>query len=75
MLEDQRFRRLQHLLDQSNIYCRFLMERMDEQHKEQAKMQEKQAKKQDEETPQTKDPEQQVVHLLNIEHLWWGGWG
>ena len=61
MLESQRFRRLQHLLDQSSIYCRFLMEKMEEQQKAEVKKLEKQAKKEDKASGQhASDDSQQV---------------
>ena len=49
MLEHQRFARLQHLLDKSNVFCQFLLQRMDEQKAEELRKHEKQAKKEEKE--------------------------
>lgn len=49
MLEHQRFARLQHLLDKSNVFCTFLLKRMEEQKLEEMKKLERQSKKEEKE--------------------------
>ena len=60
MLEHQRFARLQHLLDKSNIFCKFLLQRMEEQKLEEMKKFEKQSKK--EEKDKEKENESSNAH-------------
>lgn len=48
-LEEQRYKRLQHLLQKSSIYTNFLLSKMDEQQAKERKRQERQAQKRKEE--------------------------
>lgn len=55
-IEQQRYTRLQHLLEKSNIYSSFLLQRIEKQKEEKEKERQKHAKKikkAEEETPQT----------------------
>ena len=45
MLEQQRFTRLQHLLQKSSIYSKFLLQRMENQVKEKKEVEEKQGRR------------------------------
>ncbi|XP_031567428.1 lymphoid-specific helicase-like [Actinia tenebrosa] len=47
MQEGQKFARLQHLLNKSNIYCQFLLKRMEEQRENEEKKQKRMAKRQE----------------------------
>ncbi|EDO46669.1 predicted protein [Nematostella vectensis] len=60
MVEQQRFARLQHLLDKSNIYCQFLLKRMEDQRKEEENRQKRQEKKEENKLAK---PEQQVPEV------------
>ncbi|XP_041482494.1 lymphoid-specific helicase-like isoform X1 [Lytechinus variegatus] len=53
-LEEQRYKRLQHLLQKSSIYTNFLLTKMDEQQAKERKRQEKQAQKRKEEEKRQK---------------------
>ena len=47
MQESQRFARLQHLLDKSHIYTKFLLKRMDEQKEQEESSRKRSAKRQE----------------------------
>lgn len=60
MQEGQKFDRLQHLLNKSNIYCQFLLKRMEEQREEEEKKQKRITKRQENKEIKEATKQQQV---------------